>query len=74
MDKGDRLFFYTDGITEAKGPDGDLFGDQRLIDHISRLKQEPIGTVLHQIFDDVDLYTQYQKATDDRSLVIIELN
>lgn len=72
--KGDRLFFYTDGITEAKGPDGDLFGSHRLVDHIKKLKQEPIGTVLHQIFDDVELYTQYQKATDDRSLVILELN
>ena len=72
--KGDRLFFYTDGITEAKGPDGDMFGNQRLVNHIQRLKKEPIGTVLHQIFDDVDMYTQYQKATDDRSLVILELN
>ncbi|MEC8677714.1 MAG: PP2C family protein-serine/threonine phosphatase [Candidatus Margulisiibacteriota bacterium] len=74
LSKGDRLFFYTDGITEAKGPDGDLFGNERLVSQIQRLQQEPIGTVLHQIFDDVDLYTQYQKATDDRSLVILELN
>ena len=74
LSKGDRLYFYTDGITEAKGPDGDLFGNDRLVSHIQRLRQEPIGTVLHQIFDDVDLYTQYQKATDDRSLVILELN
>jgi sigma-B regulation protein RsbU (phosphoserine phosphatase) len=74
LSKGDRLYFYTDGITEAKGPNGDLFGDQRLKSLVKKLKYEPIGTVLHQVFDEVDLYTQYQKATDDRSLVILELS
>ena len=74
LQKGDRLFFYTDGITEAKGPQGDLFGEQRFRDAIQHLSNEPIGTVLHQLFDDVDMYTQYQKAMDDRSLVILELN
>ena len=74
LKKGDRLYFYTDGITEAKGPNGDLFGNDRLKQSIQTLHHEPIGTVLHQLFDEVDLYTQYQKATDDRSLVILELN
>ena len=72
--KGDRLYFYTDGITEAKGPNGDLFGNHRLKSLVHKLKQEPIGTVLHQVFDEVDLYTQYQKATDDRSVVILEFS
>ena len=74
LKKGDRLYFYTDGITEAKGPNGDLFGNHRLKSSIQKLKHEPIGTVLHQLFDEVELYTQYQKATDDRSVVILELS
>ena len=67
------LLPYTDGITEAKGPSGDLFGDERLKASIKKLDKEPIGTILHQLFDEVELYTHYQKATDDRSLVILEL-
>lgn len=74
LEKGDRLYFYTDGIPEAKGPNGDLFGFHRLKDSIIKYQHEPIGTVIHQLFDEVDLFTQYQKATDDRSLVILELN
>lgn len=34
---GDSLFLYTDGITEAKDPDGNLYGDERLLTFISDL-------------------------------------
>jgi phosphoserine phosphatase RsbU/P len=74
LQKGDKLYFFTDGITEAKGPNGDLFGSERLISAIQKHKAEPIGTRLNQLFEDVDMYTQYQKASDDRSLVILELD
>jgi serine phosphatase RsbU (regulator of sigma subunit) len=30
LDQGDLLFFYTDGIVEAKNVDGQLFGFERL--------------------------------------------
>jgi sigma-B regulation protein RsbU (phosphoserine phosphatase) len=30
LEPGDGLLLYTDGLTEARMPDGDLFGDDRL--------------------------------------------
>jgi len=33
---GDSLVFYTDGLTEARGGDGELFGEGRLHDAIAR--------------------------------------
>jgi hypothetical protein len=36
LQPGDRVLFYTDGVTEARSPDGDFFGPDRLIDLISR--------------------------------------
>lgn len=74
LQTGDRLFFYTDGITEAKGPDGGLFGNDRLMASIRKTSSDPIGTSINQLFEDVDVYTEYQKALDDRSLVILEIS
>lgn len=31
LDPGDRIFLYTDGVTEAKRSDGERFGNARLI-------------------------------------------
>ncbi|MCU1606838.1 MAG: protein serine/threonine phosphatase, partial [Modestobacter sp.] len=35
LEPGDRLVLYTDGITEARSPHGEFFGEQRLADFIS---------------------------------------
>jgi hypothetical protein len=36
LQPGDRVLFHTDGVTEARSPDGDFFGAERLVDLISR--------------------------------------
>ncbi|MFI8264574.1 PP2C family protein-serine/threonine phosphatase [Streptomyces sp. NPDC085665] len=36
LQPGDRVLLYSDGITEARSPGGDLFGEQRLADTVIR--------------------------------------
>ena len=36
LQPGDRVLFYTDGVTGARSPDGDFFGPERLVDLSSR--------------------------------------
>ncbi|MFJ5026209.1 PP2C family protein-serine/threonine phosphatase [Streptomyces goshikiensis] len=36
LQPGDRVLLYSDGITEARSPTGDLFGDERLADTVIR--------------------------------------
>ena len=41
LDRGDVIFAYTDGITEAHNPEGELFTEKRLIDLFSNNTCEP---------------------------------
>ncbi|WP_421120593.1 PP2C family protein-serine/threonine phosphatase [Aquihabitans daechungensis] len=40
LQPGDRVLFYTDGVTESRAPDGDLFGVDRLADLAVRASTE----------------------------------
>jgi serine phosphatase RsbU (regulator of sigma subunit)/PAS domain-containing protein len=45
MDAGDVLFFYTDGVAQARGPDNTYFQD-RLADELTGLAGEPPGQLV----------------------------
>ncbi len=66
---GDTLMLYTDGITEAFGPDGAMFGtarlDQILCDHEGDL-QSLIRAIIHS----VEAFSAAQPAIDDRTLLV----
>jgi serine phosphatase RsbU (regulator of sigma subunit) len=36
LQRGDRVLFYTDGITESRSLDGEIFGAERLADYLVR--------------------------------------
>jgi sigma-B regulation protein RsbU (phosphoserine phosphatase) len=38
---GDRIVFYTDGLTEAERPDGEFFGDRQLVERLLDLRATP---------------------------------
>ena len=42
LQRGDRVLFYTDGITESRSPDGTLFGLDRLADFLVRASLEHV--------------------------------
>ena len=39
LEEGDRLFAFSDGLTEAIGPDGERFGQERLVEVLERPEQ-----------------------------------
>jgi sigma-B regulation protein RsbU (phosphoserine phosphatase) len=72
LSAGDRILFYTDGITEAQSPDNELFGTERLDLALSECSGDP-RILLERVLAAVDDFTQGRPATDDRTLLVADV-
>jgi serine phosphatase RsbU (regulator of sigma subunit) len=73
LEPGDRLVLYTDGITEARSPEGEFFGEQRLADFISAAAAagHPAPETVRRLMRHV-LSHQADQLQDDASIVVLE--
>lgn len=73
LEPGDTLFLYTDGLTEARSPGRDFYGEERLVEVLSRIVDD-LGpeSVVDAVFNDVTLFAGSQPS-DDMALVAIRL-
>jgi sigma-B regulation protein RsbU (phosphoserine phosphatase) len=69
---GDRLVCFTDGITEALSPDGDEFGDDRLVDLI-RANRTVSADALATILADTQAAWTGGSAQDDATLIVVAI-
>ncbi len=72
LEKGDRILFYTDGITEAKNKNLENFGEERLIDIYKEHSRNDISTLIHKIKDAAYAFAN-EKIEDDITIAIIEI-
>ena len=73
LQPGDRVLLYTDGIVEARSPDGEFFGEQRLSDFVVRSAgaHYPAPETLRRLMREV-LTHQADQLQDDASIVVLE--
>jgi sigma-B regulation protein RsbU (phosphoserine phosphatase) len=67
---GDLVLGYSDGVTEAHAPGGELFGDERLTRVLEAAGGEP-ESVVRTILDEVAAFTRGAEPYDDITLVAI---
>ncbi len=72
---GDLVFFYTDGVTETKGPDGDEdFGEDRLNDMLRKSQEKDVGELFaelrHQLFN----FSGTEDADDDITMLGLKVS
>jgi phosphoserine phosphatase RsbU/P len=67
---GDLFFFYSDGLSEARSPDGGFFGEQRIMDIIAANACESAEELARMVFYAVSAFTGTQVFTDDMTCVL----
>jgi serine phosphatase RsbU (regulator of sigma subunit) len=66
---GDTLALYTDGVTEAGSPDGEEFGEQRLLDCLRLHRDLPSHLLVSAVIDEVRRYSPHEQQ-DDITLIV----
>jgi serine phosphatase RsbU (regulator of sigma subunit) len=70
LDPGDVLLFYTDGVTEAMSPAGELFGDERLHHLLATYADQEPDQIRAEILAHVRAFAPVQR--DDITLLILK--
>jgi sigma-B regulation protein RsbU (phosphoserine phosphatase) len=70
---GDQIIFYTDGITEAMNPKGEMFGPARLDDVLSNCTLYASG-LIQRLLESVDHFTEGHPADDDRTVLVAKIS
>ncbi len=73
LEPGDRVLLYTDGVVEARSPEGDFFGVQRLVDLLTRNLAGGLPTpeTMRRVVRAL-LAHQQGRLSDDASLLLVE--
>ncbi|MFK7961659.1 MAG: PP2C family protein-serine/threonine phosphatase [Phycisphaerales bacterium] len=69
LERGDQMILYTDGITEARGTDGTLFGIDRL-DHVLENCSINAQGLIDAMLGAVEVFTGDAPPDDDRTMVV----
>ena len=73
LQDGDRVVFYTDGITESRNPEGEFFGMEAFKKLLIDTKDKPAGLALEHVFEHLTLYRNGSLQRDDCSLVFVDI-
>jgi sigma-B regulation protein RsbU (phosphoserine phosphatase) len=72
LEPGDILFLYSDGFTEACGPDGTFFGENRLVSCIKKHCKKNPGLIVQHIQDEVFSFAKTKSLGDDLTCVALK--
>jgi sigma-B regulation protein RsbU (phosphoserine phosphatase) len=74
LEKGDSLFFYTDGLTDAHTPQPHRveFGEARIIDFLLEHRHLRAQAIIEAFFKHIEEFTAGAHQHDDLTLVVIK--
>lgn len=71
LNPGDLLVMYTDGVTEARSPSGDEFGEERLEAAVRWCAHGSPGDVIDGVLHATDEHSAHSAQIDDRTVVVL---
>ncbi|MGE5276258.1 MAG: SpoIIE family protein phosphatase [Acidobacteriota bacterium] len=71
--RGDLIFFYTDGFSEAMDEQMNPFGEERLMESVARLRGEPLEEVARGLLSDIREHVRGADQYDDMTFLLLRV-
>lgn len=71
LKKGDTLFFYTKGVTEAKNKNNELFGEDRLKAYLKTCSHESLNKILYGLKEEIDTFSADYPQVGDIAILLL---
>ena len=69
LEKGASIFLYTDGVNEAENVDKKMYGEERLIQFLSKHNARIPRDVVEELYDDIKSFTAEAEQNDDITML-----
>lgn len=69
MKRGDLLYLYTDGVTEAENLENQLYGTDRLLDTLKNCQENNPRKLVEAVYEEVKKYTGEAAQSDDITML-----
>ncbi len=69
----DTILLFTDGLTEASDPEGELFGDERLQETVRKHADLEVTALVEEVFAEAERFLQGGEFEDDVCIVALNV-
>jgi PAS domain S-box-containing protein len=73
LEPGDIVLFLTDGVVEARDPDGSAFGTKRTLDVVRVYRNRPAQQIVDNLYHAVRAFSRNEPQVDDITATIIKV-
>ena len=73
LDKGDKIFLYTDGVPEATDAEGQMFTINGMLDALNRYKDKSPQEILEGVHNSVNAFVKEAPQFDDLTVLCVEM-
>lgn len=72
LEKGSKLFLYTDGVTEAENTNKELYGEEKLLETLSLHTTSDVRSTVNIVVDSIADHVKEAEASDDLTVLLIQ--
>ena len=73
LSPGDRLFLYTDGVTEATNENNELYSEARLQSYLNKNITNDLNQEINGVKNDIDKFVGNREQFDDITMLVFSL-